>query len=99
LGGSSYIDTTMLTNFPYEYIVKAVDTAGQYSNQSNVEIAYASEPDMNSSGKVEFGDFAIIAEYWQLTCSAPTWCDGADLDFSEDVDLGDMILLAQYWLD
>ncbi|MBL7214222.1 MAG: DNRLRE domain-containing protein [Phycisphaerae bacterium] len=96
---SSYIDTTMLTNLPYEYIVKAADTAGQYSNQSNVEIAYASDPDMNSSGKVEFGDFAVIAEFWQLACSVPTWCDGADLDFSEDVDLQDMMLFVQYWLD
>jgi hypothetical protein len=38
---SDYVDTTMLPDLPYQYIVKAVDTAGQYSFQSNIETATA----------------------------------------------------------
>ncbi|MBN2138590.1 MAG: lamin tail domain-containing protein [Sedimentisphaerales bacterium] len=54
--------------------------------------------DLNHDCKVDFGDWGEFGEYWDRTCSAPDWCDGADMDFSTTIDAVDLELLAQQWL-
>ncbi len=55
--------------------------------------------DFDSNYKVDFGDYSILAGYWyQGGCSAPGWCEGADLDTSGTVDINDLALFAEYWL-
>jgi hypothetical protein len=55
-------------------------------------------PDINGDGYINFEDFEIIASYWLTPCSAPGWCEGADLDVSGLVDFQDVNTLAQNWL-
>ena len=56
--------------------------------------------DFNGDTVVNFGDFTILASYWQATtCDDPDWCEGTDLDWDRDVDFGDVSLFADYWLE
>lgn len=56
--------------------------------------------DFTGDTVVDFGDFALLASYWQATtCGDPDWCEGTDLDWDQDVDFGDVSLFADYWLE
>ena len=54
--------------------------------------------DFNGDSKVDFLDWAELAESWDAPCSAPGWCGGMDLDFSGSVGAGDLAIFAQEWL-
>ena len=57
-------------------------------------------PDIDSDGKVNFNDFAILASYW-LSCDGTcltSCCNGADLNSDEIVDFDDLGILAYNWL-
>ncbi len=36
------------------------------------------KPDFNQDNIVDFLDFAILANYWLDTCSAPDWCGSSE---------------------
>ena len=56
--------------------------------------------DINSDGKVNLEDFAVLAAWWddENACSTPYWCEGADFDMSGTVDMSDLAYLAENWL-
>ena len=54
--------------------------------------------DLNKNGFVDFKDFAVIANKWLMSCSAPDWCSGCDLDKNGIVDENDLQRVAQRWL-
>jgi hypothetical protein len=57
-------------------------------------------PDLDGNGQVDFGDFAIFANEWNIaTCGTPDWCDGADLDKDNHVGLSDLMIFASHWLE
>ncbi|MBI9017316.1 MAG: DNRLRE domain-containing protein [Phycisphaerae bacterium] len=102
---SEYVDTTMLYDLLYEYIVKAVDVADQFSYQSDIAVATASEPvaygsaDINGDGDVNLEDLEVVSRNWEKTCVAQSWCEGADLDYSGKVELADLQRFATSWLE
>jgi hypothetical protein len=51
------------------------------------------DADLNLDGIVNFGDFAILANYWQQSTSGPE-----DFDGSGFVDYNDVSILAEQWL-
>jgi hypothetical protein len=57
--------------------------------------------DLNGSGTVNLSDLAKFAQYW--LCTAPSYCDGADLEPEQspdgDVDIWDLDVLAEHWLN
>ena len=56
--------------------------------------------DFNNDTKVDFGDFAILASYWQYpTCGDSNDCQGSDLDINGTVDANDVMLFTDYWLE
>ncbi len=54
-------------------------------------------------GKVDFGDFNILAKHWQRNdCNAlgdDKWCNGTDLDLNGSVDANDLMLFSDFWLE
>jgi len=52
--------------------------------------------DCNKDGKLDFGDFTILAAHWLETKCAQ--CSGADLSGNGQVDLDDIAILAENWL-
>jgi hypothetical protein len=59
----------------------------------------ASNGDLNDSGKVDFGDYAVFARHWLDTdCNEPDYCEWADLNFDTSVDLADLEIFSSYWL-
>ena len=70
-----------------------------------IKFSHVRTRDFNNDTKVDFGDFAILASYWQSGCHAPDWCSGADLDTNRDtntngrVDYNDLMLFSDYWLE
>ena len=58
------------------------------------------EADFSDNGRVDLQDFAILASYWdQNTCTAPDWCNGADMDKNQTVDEEDLADFALDWMD
>lgn len=56
--------------------------------------------DFDQDGTVGLADFAVFASYWGATdCTAPDWCQGADLNADGRVDGADLALFADYWLE
>jgi hypothetical protein len=44
--------------------------------------------DFDEDYSVTFGDFAVLADYWQYgDCNIPYWCGGSDVDFSGRTDV------------
>ena len=54
--------------------------------------------DLDNDGIVNFSDYAIFANNWMNTCSAPDWCRGCDLNSSGAVYVQDLHNLTGYWL-
>jgi len=65
-----------------------------------LEFTHVRTRDFDESTRVDFGDFAILASYWQEQgCEDPDWCQGTDLDISGTVDMNDLMLFSDYWLE
>ncbi len=82
------------------YLWKVVATDGQAIAEGPTW-AFATKPaktDLNSDGKVNFVDFAFIANYWMNECLEPNWCSGCDLDHSGVTDTTDLSIFAGTWL-
>ena len=63
--------------------------------QSWLEMSHLSQ-----NGTVDFGDFSLLASYWQYhDCAISDWCDGTDIDTSGFVDTNDLMLFTEYWLE
>ncbi len=56
-------------------------------------------PNINSAGRVDLEDLAIVARYWLTSCLAGDWCAGTDLDTSGTVDGQDLIEFCESWLE
>lgn len=98
---SDYIDTSMLMDLEYQYVVKAEDAIAQLSFNSNMVSATAADsnpPDINDDGKINYEDFAIISLHFGEECTPPGWCQGADLNISGWVDPNDIRALTQGWV-
>ncbi|MHC4575478.1 MAG: hypothetical protein ACYS76_15360 [Planctomycetota bacterium] len=54
--------------------------------------------DLDSSGGVDFIDFALFASYWQNDCIAPDSCGPANLDGLAPVDWPDLSIFVDSWL-
>lgn len=54
--------------------------------------------DFNHNGRVDFFDFATIANRWLKSCSAPNWCERTDLTYNEWVDFSDLDIFIESWL-
>lgn len=66
----------------------------------NITFSHVRTRDFNNDTKVDFGDFGILASYWQRKdCHIPSWCNGADLDINGSVDCNDLMLFSDYWLE
>ncbi len=88
----------------YNATITISDSAASNSPQTiAVELSVVEpeepQPDIDSSGIVDFGDFAILASHWEDACSDLNWCDGADLDMSTDVGLSDLRIICGAWLE
>jgi Tol biopolymer transport system component len=82
------------------YLWRVVATDGQAVKEGPTW-AFATKPaktDLNNDGKVNFVDFAFIANRWMDECSEPNWCDGCDLDHSGATNMTDLSIFAGTWL-
>ncbi|MBC2722381.1 MAG: discoidin domain-containing protein [Desulfosporosinus sp.] len=63
-------------------------------------LAVQLESDINSDGKVNLEDFAVLSAWWdnENACSSPGWCGGADFNMSGTVDMSDLTYFAENWL-
>lgn len=63
----------------------------------NIPFTHVPTRDFDGSTRVDFGDFTVLASYWQETdCNE---CGGADLDDGNNVDVNDLMLFTDYWLE
>jgi hypothetical protein len=85
------------------YLRNATSDVGRYATKENTTYAgptlevVTANPDINADGDINFEDYAIIAKYWFTPCSAPLWCEGADLNISDMVDWDDVKMFTQNW--
>ena len=54
--------------------------------------------DLDKDGRMNLGDFALLARDWLRKCSSPDWCDGMDRDHSRRVDLADLRSFLEHWM-
>ena len=55
---------------------------------------------IDEDGDVDLQDFAILAAEWlEISCVDPGWCNRADIDHSGGVGISDMQILAEHWLE
>jgi glucuronoarabinoxylan endo-1,4-beta-xylanase len=110
---SNYLDTDVVNNQTYYYIVKAVDESSNESNASNEVSAtpdYQTCADVQAADKglvsdltgdcyVDLEDLEMFAGYWLYTnCSALNDCEGADfVETDGDVDFEDYSDFAIDW--
>ena len=77
-----------------------IDYNPPYEPTYYIEFTHVRTRDFDGSTRVDFGDFAILASYWQEPgCEDSNWCEGTDLDLSGTVDMNDLMLFADYWLE
>lgn len=53
--------------------------------------------DLVVDGLVNLLDYAVLADRWQDSCSAPDYCGGADINQDGTVDVDDRALLVDAW--
>ncbi|MCK4886086.1 MAG: right-handed parallel beta-helix repeat-containing protein, partial [Planctomycetes bacterium] len=86
---------TTRTDGKYDQTV--VDMGYHYSIGDECRIC-----DLDNSGKVEFGDLAILAQYWlylDTECTVDnSWCQGANLVADDKIDFKDYSRIAQCWM-
>jgi hypothetical protein len=49
-------------------------------------------------GRINLSDFATISYEWMRTCSAPGWCDQADINRDGQVEIGDLVRFLDCWM-
>ncbi|MHC4544414.1 MAG: S8 family serine peptidase, partial [Planctomycetota bacterium] len=91
-----------------EYLCFTADSTGYYGFAVINENAGASDyeisvrrvctRDIFADGISNFKDLALIVRRWLEGCSAPGWCDCADVDQSGKIDLGDVRSISADWL-
>ena len=54
--------------------------------------------DINGDCRVDFFDFALLANEWFNICEEPTWCNKSDIDNSTMVDFIDLTRMTTNWL-
>ncbi len=54
--------------------------------------------DFSGDSKVNFLDWAMLADMWLELCSQPDWCNGIDLNQNGSVDIADVEAFAESWL-
>jgi hypothetical protein len=59
---------------------------------------YSLAGDLNNDCKVDFNDFAVLANAWMTDQNSPTWCSHCDLNTSGTIDIGDLLIMCQNWL-
>jgi cytochrome c553 len=62
-----------------------------------VSVTSLLQADMDSSGGVDFFDFALFAPYWSADCSIEP-CGSANLDGENGIDYSDLALFTDLWL-
>jgi hypothetical protein len=66
----------------------------------NITITHVLTPDFDSSGIVDFNDFAELGSNWQRTdCASPEYCSGTDLNDDGVVDFIDLKAFTYFWLE
>jgi hypothetical protein len=66
----------------------------------NITITHILTPDFDSSGIVDFNDFAELGSNWQRTdCASPEYCSGTDLNDDGVVDFIDLKAFTYFWLE
>ena len=83
-----------------------VDSNGQPIYQSTTvtfrwlrPCLYILQGDLNADCIVDFLDFSIVTNQWlDSTCTAPYWCDEADIGKTGAVNMNDFDLLSGKWL-
>jgi len=69
-------------------------TEGDYATIKYVQCTQVG--DIDCDGDVDFGDYAVLGEYWrESNCGECGW---ADLDDNETVDYNDLKELSDNWL-
>lgn len=107
-GGSKLIDVAINTaaeglppgeyTCPLIFALPPCATGGPKTIQRLVSLTVHNSGDFDRSFKVDWGDWAGLADAWRQSCGAPDWCAGADLDRDGTVDLKDLTLFADQWL-
>jgi probable HAF family extracellular repeat protein len=59
---------------------------------------YALDGNINNDCKVDFFDFALLANQWFNNCDGSNRCNHADIDQSGKVDFGDLWAIGRNWL-
>ncbi len=54
--------------------------------------------DITDNGRIDFTDFAKLANNWVENCIAPDWCEACDFNQSQQVDFTDLLKLCDNWL-
>ncbi len=62
-----------------------------------VSVTSLVQADMDASGGVDFGDFALFAPYWSVDCTIEP-CGSANLDGENGIDYSDLALFTDLWL-
>ena len=62
-----------------------------------VSVTSLLQADLDGSGGVDFGDFALFAPYWSNDCSIEP-CGSANLDGENGIDFADLAVFADVWL-
>lgn len=65
-----------------------------------IELNHVKTRDVVENYVVGFDDFALLAEYWQVTdCGGDPNCLMVDFDDSNSIDINDLMEFADYWLE
>ncbi len=87
-------DLTLIVNDGQDAIFKS------YLAVDHLKLRCVEYGDLNTDCKVDFMDYALLAENWIIDCSQPIHdCSAADLFEDEMIDYKDIAVLAEYWLD
>ncbi|MHC4574719.1 MAG: hypothetical protein ACYS76_11410, partial [Planctomycetota bacterium] len=55
--------------------------------------------DLHKDHRTDFLDFALFSLGWlEVSCTEPSWCNGADLNYSGEVDQYDLDVFVNQWL-
>ena len=71
--------------------------AGEAELEDGLEVV-ACRANFNHDSRIDFFDWAELADNWGRSCSAPLWCDGLDADRNGHIDFREAAILADEWL-
>lgn len=79
-------------------LTTAIPTSGVLTIYQKCGTIAGPSPDLNSDGRTNLEDVALLAHYWDCTCWQPYWCDCRDFNKNGIVGLSDLVYLASAWL-